>query len=82
MDEITHSTLSLFEWLLSVLPFLGRKAFLYIVHAHDNYTVIGSSNKSKLRIKLIFAVDGVFSKLAVYAISIVFMGKSVNQCVK
>ena len=53
-----------------------------IVHAHINYTVIGSPNKSKLRIKLIFAVDGVFSKLAVYAISIVFMGKSVNQCVK
>ena len=44
--------------------------------------MIGSPNKSKLRIKLIFAVDGVFSKLAVYAISIVFMGKSVNQCVK
>ena len=82
MDEITHSTLSLFEWLLSVLPFLGRKAFLDIVHAHINYTVIGSHIKVILRIKLIFAVDGVFSKLAVYAISIVFMGKSVNQCVK
>ena len=64
------------------LSFLPRKEGVFGYCPRTYYSVIGSHNKSKLRIKLIFAVDGVFSKLAVYAISIVFMGKSVNQCVK
>ena len=57
---------------------LRKKAFL----ENCPYTYMVIMIKVILRINLIFAEDGAFSKLAVYAFSIVFMGKSVNQCVK
>ena len=55
------------------LSFLPRKEGVFGYCPRTYYAVIGSHKK---------VTDGVFSKLAVYAISIVFMGKSVNQCVK